>query len=289
MSLVERSHVSPGCLYIVSTPIGNLADLSDRARAVLAQVDRIAAEDTRTSRKLLGAYGIDTPCVAVHEHNETQLAEQLVAQLQAGQSLALISDAGTPLLSDPGFALVRCARTAGVPVRAVPGASALLAALAISGLPTDRFCFEGFAPAKAGARQRWLAERATEPRTQVYYESPHRIVECLQDMAASFGDRRMICVARELTKRFEEAHTAPLGEALDWLLADPNRQRGEFVLVVAGAEGDGDQAEQGAAEQVLDTLLAVLEPSAAARTAAQLTGLSRNKLYKLALERANKA
>ena len=289
MSVGERSHVSPGCLYVVSTPIGNLADLSERARAVLAQVDRIAAEDTRTSRKLLGAYGIQTPCVAVHEHNESQVCEQLVAQLREGQSLALISDAGTPLVSDPGFSLVRAARAAGVPVLAVPGASALLAALAVSGLPTDRFSFEGFAPAKSGARQRWLQARAAEPRTQVYYESPHRIVDCLSDMLAVFGAQRPICVARELTKRFEETHTAPMAEALAWLKADPNRQRGEFVLVVGGAEVAEGDAEDREAERVLDALLAVLEPSAAARTAAQLTGFSRNQLYKKALERANKA
>ena len=283
MNRSETEHVSAGHLYVVSTPIGNLADLSERARCVLSQVDRVAAEDTRTSKKLLAAYGVSTPCFALHEHNENALADALVKALQDGESLALISDAGTPMLSDPGFVLVRAARAAGVPVVAVPGASALLAALAISGLPTDRFSFEGFPPAKSGARQRWLQERAAEVRTQVFYESPHRLADSLTDMEAAFGSDRPACLARELTKRFEESHTASLGELRHWLAAKPERSRGEFVIVVGGASADQGAGEAGA-QAVLDALLEVLEPSAAARTAARITGLPRNRLYKMALE-----
>jgi 16S rRNA (cytidine1402-2'-O)-methyltransferase len=271
----------PGHLYVVATPIGNLGDLSPRARAVLASVDRIAAEDTRTTGAMLAQFGVRTPLVALHEHNEDRIAADLVRDVAAGRSLALVSDAGTPLISDPGFAVVRAAREAGVPVIAVPGPSASIAALSISGLPTDSFVFVGFLPAKSGARRQRLQALCGETRTLVFYESSHRIADSVDDLEAVFGASRRACVARELTKLYEESRTATLAELRDWLAADANRQRGEFVIVVEGAAAAVSDAAQG--ERVLQLLLRELAPSAAARVAAEITGVPRKALYAAAL------
>ncbi len=269
-----------GTLYVVATPIGNLGDLSPRARDVLAGVDRIAAEDTRTTGVLLSHFGLRRPLVALHEHNEDRIAEQLIAAVLRGETLALVSDAGTPLVSDPGYALVRQARAQGVTVQAVPGPCAVIAALSISGLPTDRFCFAGFLPPKSNARRARFAEFLHEARTVVVYESSHRIGDSLADLVAVLGPERRICVARELTKRFEESHTASAAEVLAWHAADTHRSLGEFVIVIEGAAAASDDVN---AERVLRLLLAELSPSRAARVAADITGASRKQLYEVAL------
>lgn len=273
--------VSPGHLYVVATPIGHLGDLSPRAAAVLGSVDRILAEDTRTSGVLLQQLGIQRPISALHEHNERAQTEQLIARLAGGEALALISDAGTPLISDPGFVLVRAARAADLPVVAVPGPCALVAALSIAGLPTDRFTFIGFLPAKSGARRQALASLRAVPHTLVAYEASHRIVDTAGDLAAVLGPDRPVMLARELTKRFEQSVACPAGDLPGWLQADPNRQRGEFVLVIAGAPVAASDDVEAAA--VLKVLLAELPASRAARVAAELTGLPRKRLYEMAL------
>jgi 16S rRNA (cytidine1402-2'-O)-methyltransferase len=277
--------VAPGHLYVVATPIGNLGDLSPRAQAVLAGVDRICAEDTRTSGALLAHFSIRRPLVALHEHNEDRVCAQLVEALQAGEALALISDAGTPLISDPGFALVRAARAAGVTVIALPGPCAAIAALSICGLPSDRFVFEGFLPAKPTQRRARLAELASETRTLILYESAHRIAESVQAIAEVLGESRPLCLAREITKRFEQSVTAGAGEVLRWLGEDDNRTRGEFVLIVGGAPEAGASDD---GERVLRVLLEELNPSAAARAAAKITGGKKNELYALALKLSEK-
>lgn len=274
--------IQPARLYVVATPIGNLGDMSARAIEVLQAVDRIAAEDTRHSRPLLQHFGIETPTIAYHEHNERQQAEKLVAALCAGQNVALISDAGTPLLSDPGFRLVRAAREAGIEVVAVPGPSALVAALSVSGLPTDRFVFEGFLAAKAAARRSHLQALASEPRTLVFYEAGRRIEESVADMAAAFGASRPAVIARELTKAFETVHAAPLAQLQHWLAEDADRRRGEFVVLVHGAPEQNQ--DDGEADRVLRVLLSELGVRQAAGLAAQLTGQARNRLYRRALE-----
>lgn len=278
----------PGVLYVVATPIGNLADISARAREVLAAVEVVAAEDTRHSGTLLSHLGIRTPLISLHDHNEAQRAPLLVARLQAGESVALISDAGTPLISDPGFDLVRAARAAGIVVTPVPGASALVAALSVSGLPTDRFVFEGFLPAKQVARRERLAALAAEPRTLVFYESVHRLQESLADMAAAFGAERRAVLARELTKLHEGVHDAPLQELLEWAGSDPAAAKGEVVLMVAGAAVAEGAALDAEAERVLKLLLAELPVKQAAALAAGITGLNKNPLYERALELSGK-
>lgn len=274
----------PGCLYVVATPIGNLGDLSPRAQSVLARVDLICAEDTRTSGQLLAACGLHKPMVALHDHNEDRVAARLVADLAAGKTLALISDAGTPLVSDPGYALVKAVRDAGLELRAIPGPSALIAALSVAGLPTDEFSFAGFLPARAAARRQRLRALATETRTLVFYEAPHRIVECAEDLALEFGAARPVCLARELSKRFEQSVRLPAGELAAWLKADDNHQRGEFVLVVGGAPSGGEDPIGLSVEKTLQVLLTELSPSRAARVAAELTGLKRKPIYELALQ-----
>lgn len=268
--------VSPGTLYVVATPIGNLSDLSPRAAAVLAGVQRIAAEDTRSTARLLQAHAIETPCLSLHEHNERSRVDSLLRALEAGEALALVSDAGTPLISDPGYALVRAVRDAGRPVVAVPGPCAAVAALSVAGIASDRFAFEGFLPPKAGARRKRLEVLRGDPRTLILYEAPHRIVDTVGDLAEVFGGARRACVAREISKRFEQSVTLPLEQAVDWLLADADRQRGEFVLVVEGCESSADSAE---GLRVARLLQAELGPSAAARLAAQITGAPRKALY----------
>lgn len=273
-------------LSIVATPIGNLDDMSPRARDVLAAADVIAAEDTRHSRRLTSHLGIGTPLISLHEHNEAARTEQILGRLAAGERVALISDAGTPLISDPGYALVAAVRAAGHAVVAVPGPCAAIAALSVAGLPTDRFAFEGFLPSKAGARRARLDALFDEPRTLVCYESSHRIAATAADLAERFGERRVV-LARELTKLHEQSVALAASELPAWLAADDNRRRGEFVLVVAGAP----ERERTSQEISLDALLAELVPLAgtkkAAAIAARLTGAARNAAYQRALELAD--
>ena len=265
-------------LHVVATPIGNLGDLSPRAQQVLREVAAVCAEDTRRSGQLLAHFGIGTPLLALHEHNEQQLAERLVARLLAGESLALVSDAGTPLVSDPGYRLVRAARAAGVKVSPVAGPSALVAALSVAGLPSDRFTFEGFLPAKASARRERLAALAGEPRTLVFYESSHRIEESLADLRAAFGDDRPAVLARELTKLFETVLDGTLADLHARVAADADQRKGEFVLVVQGVGEDVD-AKLAEGRRVHAILARQLPPSTAAKLAAEITGAPRKALY----------
>jgi len=274
--------VESGALYVVATPIGNLEDITARALRVLREVACIAAEDTRHTGQLLRHFGIDTPLLSLHEHNERARLDSIVARLRSGEAMALVSDAGTPLISDPGFPLVRELRRQGLKVVPVPGPSSVLAALAVAGLPTDRFVFEGFLPAKTTARRVRLQALAAEERTLVFFEASHRIADTLTDLAAVFGAERPAVVARELTKRFEEIHGAILGELTAWLAADPHRAKGEFVLVVQGAPVASavDTPEN---RRLLVALSAELPPSRAVAVAARLTGLRKKSLYDLAL------
>ena len=265
-------------LYVVATPIGNLADLSPRAQEVLRSVAAICAEDTRHTGQLLSHFGIGKPLVALHDHNEEAMAERVVARLLGGESLALVSDAGTPLVSDPGFRLVRAARAAGVRVSPVPGACAAIAALSVAGLPSDRFVFEGFLPAKAAARRERLQRLAGETGTLVFYESSHRIAESLADMAAAFGGERPAVVARELTKLFETVLDGSLEQLLAAVQADDNQRKGEFVVMVQGA-GDDEQAKIAEGRRLYARLNEHLPPSTAAKLAAELSGAPRKALY----------
>lgn len=267
-----------GTLFVVATPIGNLGDIGARALDTLRTVAAICAEDTRRSGQLLAHFGIATPLVALHEHNEDAIAQKLVARLLAGESLALVSDAGTPLVSDPGFRLVRAARAAGVKVSPVPGASALIAALSVAGLPSDRFAFEGFLPAKASARRERLQGLVAEPRTLIFYEASHRIAETLADMAQAFGGSRPAVLARELTKLFETVLDGTLDELSAKVEADPDQRKGEFVLLVQGA---GENADAKVAEglRLYAKLKEHLPPSTAAKLAAELSGAPRKALY----------
>ena len=277
---------SAGTLYVVATPIGNLEDISARALRVLREVTLIAAEDTRHSSRLLQHFGIATPLAACHEHNEREEGSRFLVRLQAGDDVALISDAGTPLISDPGYHLVRQARAAGIRVVPVPGACALIAALSAAGLPSDRFIFEGFLPAKAAARRARLELLKEESRTLIFYEAPHRILECLADLATVFGAERPALLGRELTKTFETLQGLPLEQLHAWVEADGNQQRGECVLVVAGWQApQGEEAVNAEALRVLDLLLGELPVKRAAALAAEITGVRKNLLYQLALER----
>ena len=274
-----------GSLYVVATPIGNLDDISTRALTILRSVALIAAEDTRHSARLMQHFGICTPLAACHEHNERDQGGRFLARLLAGDDVALISDAGTPLISDPGYHLVRQARAAGIAVVPVPGACALIAALSAAGLPSDRFIFEGFLPAKAAGRRARLEQVKEEPRTLIFYEAPHRILECLQDMQSVFGDERPALLARELTKTFETLKGMPLAELAGWVAADSNQQRGECVVLVAGWQApEGDEAVSAEAMRVLNLLLAEMPLKRAAALAAEITGVRKNLLYQVALE-----
>jgi 16S rRNA (cytidine1402-2'-O)-methyltransferase len=275
---------SAGRLEVVATPIGNLGDLSSRAREVLAAADLIAAEDTRRTGQLLNAIGVSGRLISLHDYNEEARIAPLVQQLLDGQVIALVSDAGTPLLSDPGFGLVRAAAAAGIEVRAVPGASAVTAALSIAGLATDRFAFEGFLPARAGERRALLAQLAAESRTLVLFEAPHRIAATLTDLAQSFGDDRAAVVTRELTKMHESVYRGTLGELRARAASDADMARGEITVVIAGAAPeraiDGDT---GLLTRALQLLLQELPPARAAAIAAQLAGTKRSDAYQLAL------
>ncbi len=286
MSQPAVASVQPGSLYVVATPIGNLDDISARALRVLREVALIAAEDTRHSARLLQHFGIETPLAACHEHNERDQGGRFLARLQAGEDVALISDAGTPLISDPGYHLVRQARAAGFAVVPVPGACALIAALSAAGLPSDRFIFEGFLPAKAAGRRARLEQVSEEPRTLIFYEAPHRILECLQDMRDVFGSERPALLARELTKTFETLQGLPLAELCEWVAADSNQQRGECVVLVAGWQApEGEEVVSAEALRVLDLLMAEMPLKRAAALAAEITGVRKNLLYQVALER----
>ncbi len=278
---------SNGCLYIVPTPIGNLADITERSVQTLRAVDAIAAEDTRHSGQLLQHLGIRNELFALHEHNERQRAEQVVERLLQGQSIALISDAGTPLISDPGYVLVQQCRAAGIKVVALPGACAFVTALSAAGLPTDRFAFEGFLPAKPQQRRKRLQGLLSDTRTLVFYESPHRIVDCLADFVSEFGAERQLVLGRELTKTFETYLHGSIAEVQAQVLADSNQQRGEMVLVLAGAAA---VAEDDVTPQALRTLTLLREHlplKKAAALAAEIHGARKNNLYQLALEQDN--
>ena len=268
-----------GTLYVVATPIGNLADLSARARSVLSEADVIAAEDTRRARGLLSHIGANVPVIANHDHNEEECLPGLLARLARGESVALVSDAGTPLISDPGLTLVRAARAQGVAVVSVPGPSAVLAALSSSGLPTDRFAFEGFLPRRAGARSERLRAVANDSRTLVFFEAVHRMPETLQALVETFGADRQAVLARELTKVHEQVVAGTLGELAQRLGADVPLL-GEFVIVVAGNLVAGTPDEQ-RAQRIFDLLQAELPPSRAVALTAQISGLPRNDVYRL--------
>jgi 16S rRNA (cytidine1402-2'-O)-methyltransferase len=271
-----------GTLYVVATPIGNLDDLSGRALATLSRVALIAAEDTRHSSRLLRQHGITVPTMSLHEHNEPQAAARVIQRLQAGDDVALISDAGTPLISDPGFDLLRACREADIPVSPVPGPSAMIAALSIAGLPTDRFHFEGFLPRQGAARRDRLRALAEDSATLVFYESCHRIVDSLADLVAVFGSERPAAMARELTKLHETLLRGTLAELAERVAADPDQQRGEIVLVVGGAPERDEEALPPEVEKLLKVLVAELPVKQAAALVAQWSGLKKNVLYRRA-------
>jgi 16S rRNA (cytidine1402-2'-O)-methyltransferase len=285
---MSSPEIRAGVLSIVATPIGNREDISARALGVLKAVSLIAAEDTRHSKKLLAHYGIGTPLLSVHEHNEREVAGRLVQRLLAGEDIALISDAGTPLISDPGFHLVRVARQAGIRVIPLPGPSALVAALSVSGLPTDRFAFEGFLPAKQAARRQRLQGLAATTATLVFYESSHRILDCLADMSACLGGAREASIARELTKTFETVLTGTLSGLLERLRADSHQQKGEFVVMVQGAPPRDPAEVDAVSGQVLAILMSELPLKQAVSLAARITGASRNVLYQQGLKLKDK-
>ncbi|MCU7906465.1 MAG: 16S rRNA (cytidine(1402)-2'-O)-methyltransferase [Candidatus Thiodiazotropha sp. (ex Epidulcina cf. delphinae)] len=276
--------VSKGVLYVVATPIGNLDDFSARAVETLKRVDLIAAEDTRHSCPLLRRYGIDTPMRALHQHNEQAQLAPLLAFLDGGRSIALISDAGTPLISDPGFPLVRAVAERGGRIVPVPGASAMACALSAAGLPTDRFLFVGFPPRSASQRRAWLQALASEESTLIFYESGHRVVDSLADMAQLFGASREGVVARELTKLHETFLRGSLGSLFDRVQEDTNQRKGEFVILIAGAESVADRRIEVDVERLLAMLLAELPLKQAVALAARISGGKKNKLYKQALE-----
>ncbi len=273
-----------GTLFVVATPIGHLDDFSRRAEHTLKSVQIIAAEDTRHSGHLLSAYSINTPTTACHDHNEGQKVPELIARMQQGDQIALISDAGTPLISDPGFRLVRAAHDAGIRVVPIPGACAAISALSASGLPSDRFSFEGFLPAKTHARKQTLDGLKKDTRTLIFYEAPHRIVDSLIDFVAVFGQDRDACIAREITKTFETIKKSTLGELLDFVQHDQNQQRGEIVLVVGGYDGGSEVENTEATDQLLKRLLQDLPVKVASQLAAELTGIKKNELYQRALQ-----
>jgi 16S rRNA (cytidine1402-2'-O)-methyltransferase len=275
-----------GTLYVVATPIGNLSDLSPRAAATLKSCDLIAAEDTRHTGILLKHFQISTRQLSLHDHNESTRAAEIIALLREGKSVALVSDAGTPAISDPGFELVRAVAATGMNVVAIPGPCAAIAALSIGALPTDRFCFEGFLPARGAARKLRLKSLETEPRTLVIYESPHRVRETLEDCVAAFGETRAATVVREATKLHETTYRGSLRELLDKSSTDADFSRGEIVLLVGGAAQAaqaGDSEAQSRLDKVLIALLAELPLKQAARLAAQITGARDNETYKRAL------
>jgi len=272
-----------GTLYIVATPIGNLDDLSSRAIAVLSSVALVAAEDTRHSGRMLQALAVETRMMALHDHNERDRAERVLQTLEDGGDVALISDAGTPLISDPGFVLVREARKRGIRVSPVPGPCAIVAALCAAGLPTDRFAFEGFLPSKKGARAATLDRLSAEAATLIFYESPHRILDSVADIVEAMGPDRELVIARELTKTFETFYAGPASEVLQALQNDPHGSRGEFVIMMHGAEKEAADVGMEEADRLLNLLLQELPVKKAAKLVAEITGKAKNDLYQRAL------
>jgi len=277
--------VTQGTIYIVATPIGNLGDISQRALETLRYVDIIFAEDTRNSRKLLSHYGIKNKLSSLHAHNEAEKTQQIMGLLKDNLSIALISDAGTPLISDPGYRMVKVLSAEGFPIIPIPGACAIITALSIAGLPTDRFTFEGFLPSKPSARKACLDANKQETRTQVYYESSHRIQASINDFYNIFGAEREIVLARELTKLYEDIFRGTLAQLSEWIAANPMRQKGEFVLMLHGFIAEEKPDEYCiSTHTLLTTLLAELPVKQAASIAAKITGESKNRLYKQALQ-----
>jgi len=274
-----------GTLYVVATPIGNLDDMSERARQVLARVDLIAAEDTRHARRLLTHFGIRVPLCSYHDHNEAQVAERLLALLAQGREVALVSDAGTPLISDPGFVLVRAAWQRGFKVVPIPGSNAAICALSASGLPCDRFLFLGFPPRTSDRRRAWLAGLSTEPGTLIFYESGSRVAASLADMGLVLGSDRRAVLARELTKRFETFLTAPLRLLAERVCEDPEQQLGELVILVEGSRNADGAAREAEEDRVLAILSAELPLKQAAMLSARITGGKKNRIYRRALQR----
>ncbi|MES2297212.1 MAG: 16S rRNA (cytidine(1402)-2'-O)-methyltransferase [Pseudomonadota bacterium] len=270
-------------LYVLATPIGNVADISLRALHVLGLVDAVACEDTRNTGHLLTRFGLSKSLIAAHQHNEREVADKLIARLQAGERIALVSDAGTPGVSDPGARIVDAVRAAGLRVLPLPGASAAVTALSASGLVNDQFYFVGFLPAKARQRESELARLRTVSATLVFYEAPHRIVDCVDALVEAFEPARQVVFARELTKMFEEIHRCTLAEAQAWLKADPHREKGEFVVLVEGAPA-GLDAGDAEAERILAILLEECPLKQAAALTAQITGRKKNALYERALQ-----
>ncbi|MDC9725710.1 MAG: 16S rRNA (cytidine(1402)-2'-O)-methyltransferase [Gammaproteobacteria bacterium] len=281
------SEINVAALYIVATPIGNLSDMSQRAIETLQTVDVIAAEDTRHSGILLQHFAIKTPSVSLHDHNELQRSELLLTRLQQGESVALISDAGTPLISDPGYKLVSLVREHGIKVIPIPGSCAVIAALSASGLASDRFTFEGFLPPKQGARQQTLQALVDENRTMIFYDAPRRIEGTLADMVESFGGERKACIAREVTKLHETITTKPLNELLAWVADDSNQLKGECVVLVEGAKHHKDSSET-EINRVLALLLKELPVKKAAAITSSLLEVSKNTAYDMALKLQNK-
>lgn len=279
--------MTSGALYVVATPLGNLEDFSPRACRILQEADLILAEDTRYSAALLRHFGIGTAVVAFHEHNEKKSISRILERLRSGEDIALISDAGTPLINDPGYELVAAAHTAGIRVVPIPGPAALICALSVSGLPTDRFVYEGFLPARAAARRQRLAELAAEPRTLVFYEVPHRIRDSLKDMIECFGPDRLATLAKELTKYHETVRRGTLAELLTWLNVEPERLKGEFVLLIRG-NTTSPAADEAECRRVLEILLRSMSVREAAAAAARILNQSKNRLYAMALELSKK-
>ncbi|OFA09159.1 16S rRNA (cytidine(1402)-2'-O)-methyltransferase [Duganella phyllosphaerae] len=283
--LEETAHQTypSATLYVVATPIGNVADISVRALHVLSLVDAVACEDTRNTAQLMTRFGLHRPLIAAHQHNEREVAETLIARLQAGERIALVSDAGTPAVSDPGARIVEAVRAAGLRVLPLPGASAAVTALSASGLVNDQFYFVGFLPAKARQRENFLSTLRTVTATMVFYEAPHRILDCATALAAVFEPEREVVFARELTKMFEEIHRCPLSEAEAWIRADAHREKGEFVVLLAGAPSQDGESDADA-ERILKILLTECSVKQAASLAAQITGRKKNALYDRALQ-----
>jgi len=284
LSEAAQQSYPASALYVLATPIGNVCDISLRALHVLTIADAVACEDTRNTSHLLSRYGISQHLIAAHEHNEHEAAEKIIVRLQQGERIALVSDAGTPAVSDPGARIVAAVRAAGLRVVPLPGASAAVTALSASGLLNDRFHFIGFLPNKGKQRELALHKLTHDSATMVFYEAPHRIVETVDALLLAFGPERQIVLARELTKLFETVHHCPLAEAPTWLAADANRQRGEFVILVAGAQTTADAETDAETERVLQILLAELPVKQAAALAAQITGQKKNALYERALQ-----
>ncbi len=280
---MSETTLTPATLYIVATPIGNLGDISQRAIDILTQVDVIACEDTRHTGKLLSAFSIKNRTMSLHDHNERQRQDQVATMLQEGKTIALVSDAGTPLISDPGFHIVRHCRSLGLNVSPIPGACAAISALSVAGLPTDRFSFEGFLPSKSGARQATLTALIDEPRTMVFYDAPRRAIDTVRDIVATLGGERYIVIARELTKTFETIHSDTAENFLAWLEQDANQLKGEMVLIIEGYKKLSEDEISAEVINTLKLLLAEMKPKKACAIAAEIYGVKKNALYDIAL------